>query len=584
MPIDTRLGGGHSEEPFGPAEEASRSDVRFEINQNCVACLACVRACPAYAIAVEGPSVWIVDEACVLSGMCVPACPHDAIDVRGDLERASELAESGEAILILTVEAGVHFYPSTPEQVINACYRAGFRAVHHGVLGDELVAAEYLRLWSDPNWGTLIRSTCRVVVEKIRHEYPELIPYLAPVTTPLAAEVAYLREVYGDGTPMVYAGVCLAESDGVVDATLTFHDLAALLEGKGLGVTEEPLHYRRIPEERRRHMSTAGGLPLPLLEGEPQASRRFRKLRGLGALDSIRQAVVKDGIDLGFVDLLPCEGCLDHPLLGSDRSLFWRRRVVEEAEPPRSQLPVLDPAVMVQVAKTFAFPLNGDRPPDEEIAAVVRQIGSAPNGAPWDCGACGYETCSRFAAALLNGRATFRQCPPYQERRAEEAQREAAVDDLTGIATYRVLKDRLANEIARSGRSGETFAVLFIDLDGFKAINDTYGHRSGSAVLAAVGQVLQGAVRTTDVAGRYGGDEFVIVLIRTDVLGATRVAELIRARVEGVGKGMGYPPGAVAASIGVAEFNPAAGNGADVLERADRALYRAKAQGGNCVA
>ena len=143
--------------------------VDFKVNpDSCVACMACVRVCPADAVAVEGAQVRIVDEACVRCGLCVPACPHDAIEVTGDVPRTLELALSGRAALILSVECAVYFYPSTPEQVVNACYAVGFRMVHRGVLGDELVAREYLSLWADEGWGTLIRSTCPVIVETAR--------------------------------------------------------------------------------------------------------------------------------------------------------------------------------------------------------------------------------------------------------------------------------------------------------------------------------------------------------------------------------------------------------------------------------
>jgi Fe-S-cluster-containing hydrogenase component 2 len=162
--------------------------VDFKVNpDSCVACMACVRVCPADAVAVEGTLVRIVDESCTRCGLCVPACPHDAIEVAGDVPRALELALSGRAALILSVECAVYFYPATPEQVVNACYAAGFRTVHRGVLGDELVAREYLSLWADQGWGTMIRSTCPVIVETVRRQYPELIPYLAPVATPKVA-------------------------------------------------------------------------------------------------------------------------------------------------------------------------------------------------------------------------------------------------------------------------------------------------------------------------------------------------------------------------------------------------------------
>ncbi|MDH5198164.1 MAG: diguanylate cyclase [Gemmatimonadota bacterium] len=554
--------------------------MRFEINDRCVACMACVRVCPSDAIAVEDSDVWILDDTCVRAGLCLEACPHDAVSVTGDLGRVRELLAGGSALLVLSPEAVVHFHPVTMEQLVNGAFALGFTTVQHGVMGEELVAEAYLRLWERPRWRTLIRSTCPVLVEKVRKDYPELVPYLAPVTTPAEAETAYLRQAYPD-VPIVYASVCLADARNAAEAVLTFQELDRLFVERDVDLGSMPTFHRRIPGERRRHLSTPGGMPLPVLMEERQSSRRFRKFRGLAALDLIYQATVKDEIDLGFVDILPCEGCLDHPLLGPREQLFWRRQIAAGGEPPRSAQPVVDPGISVDVARTFTLDGNGRAPAAEDVQAIVRMIGTAPSGAAWDCGACGFGTCGEFAAGLLRGRAGLRQCPPYQERLAQEAQREAAVDALTGLVTYRVLRDRLTNELARSGRSGDPFAVLFMDLDGFKQVNDTFGHRAGSDVLAAVGQVLHNAVRGTDIAGRYGGDEFVILLVRTDVQGARRVAEAIRGRVEAVGRALGYGDGTIAASIGVAEYDPQVGNGGDVLERADRALYRAKALGGN---
>lgn len=557
--------------------------MRFEISDKCVSCLACVRVCPSQAIAVDGPTVTIIDESCIRAGLCLPACPHDAIDVVGDLAGAVELAARGDAVLILSVESEVHFYPHAPEQVVNACYRAGFRTVHRGVLGDELVADEYRRLFADPGWGTMIRSTCPVVVERIRRDYPELVPYLAPVRTPLGAEAAYLRAVHGAAVPIVYAGVCMAEAGPPVQAMITFQELDRLLEARGVDIGAQARFYDRIPEVRRRHVSTPGGLPLPVLESERHASRRFRKLRGLAGLDAMARAVAVDRVDLGFVDILPCEGCLDHPLMGPREALYFRRRVAAEAEPARSAVSVLDPDVRVDVETAFGFVTNGHRPSDDEIAGVIAQIGTSPKGTHWDCGACGYGRCVTFAAAYLRGRGTLRQCPPYQERVAEEAVREAAVDHLTGLSTYRVLKDRLQQEVARSERSGEPFGLLFVDLDRFKNVNDEYGHETGNRVLKSVGQELLRVVRKTDLAARYGGDEFAVVLVRTDVAGARHVGEVVRQSVEAMGRAQGFGESVVTVSVGVSSHDGRAGGTSEVLESADRALYRAKSRGGNRV-
>lgn len=552
----------------------------------CVACMACVRVCPADAVAVEGNTVRIVDETCTRCGLCVPACPHDAILATGDVTRALEFALSGRAALILSVESAAYFYPATPEQVVNACYAAGFRRVHRGVLGDELVAREYLATWSDDGWGTMIRSTCPVIVQTVRTQYPELIPYLAPIATPIAAEARYLKRMYGPHTPVVYAGVCITEGGQDVEAAITLEDLAALLKRRGVQVEQQAPYFSRLPEERRRHWSTAGGLPLELLAEESQASRRFRKVRGLGGLEAIARAVAVDRIDLGFVDILPCEGCLDHPLLGPRDELFRRRQIVGATEPTRSRLPVVDEdlAEQVQMGEAFTVRANDQAPVLEEAESILGQIGLAPNGRPWDCGACGYPTCRAFASAAAAGRTTLKSCPPYLDKQATQAQLQAAVDALTGLATFRVLRDRLASEMARSDRTGHPFAVLFVDLDNFKQVNDRFGHEAGNEVLKSAAQELGAVVRSTDFAARYGGDEFVVLLVRTGAEGAVGVAEKVRARVEAMGRRLNYPDGLVTASVGVAAFDPAVPGQEDVLVVADRALYRAKAGGRNCVA
>jgi len=123
--------------------------------------MACVRVCPADAIAVEDADVWILDDSCVRAGSCLQACPHDAISVTGDLPRVRELLAAGNALLVLAPEAVVHFHPVTMEQMVNGAFALGFAGVHHGVMGEELVAEEYLRLWDEPQWHTIIRSTCQ---------------------------------------------------------------------------------------------------------------------------------------------------------------------------------------------------------------------------------------------------------------------------------------------------------------------------------------------------------------------------------------------------------------------------------------
>jgi len=316
--------------------------------------------------------------------------------------------------------------------------------------------------------------------------------------------------------------------------------------------------------------------------GKPEV-RRFKIVRGLHALPALARSM-RDGADLGFIDILSAEGALDHPLAGPKEELFWRRKVCENTEPSRSRFPVVEQGVVASTGATFDIK-SRQRPMDErEVQKVLDAIGPGPNGKAWDCGGCGQATCRKFAEQVVNGRATLRLCAPYQERRADVASREAAVDGVTGLATYRVFVDRLQNEVERSKRSGESFSAVFLDLDHFKLVNDRWGHAMGNAVLKAVGAELREGVRAADLVSRWGGDEFVALLPRTDVGGAERVAEILRERVAEVGPRLGLPEGAVTASFGVAAFDPESPPVGDIMELADRALYRAKASGRNAIA
>jgi diguanylate cyclase (GGDEF)-like protein len=135
--------------------------------------------------------------------------------------------------------------------------------------------------------------------------------------------------------------------------------------------------------------------------------------------------------------------------------------------------------------------------------------------------------------------------------------------------------------IAQASRSGLHLSAILCDLDHFKEINDVYGHEKGDEALAAASAVLRGALRESDLAGRYGGEEFLILLPDTPLEGAMMLAEKLRTGIELVDV-----PGVdrkITASFGVASFPADAPDGTALVRTADRALYAAKASGRNCV-
>jgi diguanylate cyclase (GGDEF)-like protein len=162
----------------------------------------------------------------------------------------------------------------------------------------------------------------------------------------------------------------------------------------------------------------------------------------------------------------------------------------------------------------------------------------------------------------------------------QEAQRLSTTDALTGLWNFRYLSMSLAREIERSTRFERPLAVLMLDLDHFKAVNDTYGHARGDTVLRELAHRVQDQIREVDTYARYGGEEFVVVLPETTIEGAAQLAERICLAVRRQPfQGDGEEPLTVTVSIGVAAFPQHGSSAATLMRSADRALYVAKHEG-----
>lgn len=160
----------------------------------------------------------------------------------------------------------------------------------------------------------------------------------------------------------------------------------------------------------------------------------------------------------------------------------------------------------------------------------------------------------------------------WERRRQEEhAKLLAVTDPLTGLANYRLLVERIDAEIKRYGRTGKPFAVLLLDLDGLKKINDEYGHLVGSLAICRVAEVLHLSCRETDTAARYGGDEFALVLTESSAAAATVVAQRVAQRLL-----QDAEEPRLSVSIGVAEFPRDGATIEHLLSAADQALYNDK--------
>lgn len=165
----------------------------------------------------------------------------------------------------------------------------------------------------------------------------------------------------------------------------------------------------------------------------------------------------------------------------------------------------------------------------------------------------------------------------------EEIERTAITDSLTGLYTRRYTLERLDEEMTRSKTRQIKMALLMIDIDHFKNFNDRYGHLVGDQILREVGEIIKGSIREIDIPGRYGGEEFCIVLPDTDLNGAKYAAERIRSSTE-ERRITAYDANVrITVSVGIATYPTDARKRSELVDKADWTLYKAKKQGRNRV-
>jgi two-component system, cell cycle response regulator len=197
------------------------------------------------------------------------------------------------------------------------------------------------------------------------------------------------------------------------------------------------------------------------------------------------------------------------------------------------------------------------------------------------------EMMNRMAGSLQSERDNLEKAVADRTRELQEAnarlERLAVTDGLTGVYNHRRFQEGLASELLRSARTGRPCSVLMADVDLFKKVNDSMGHPAGDELLRRLAQVLNSALRGTDLLARYGGEEFAALLPETSKTVAGQVAERMRSAVETELNGDARWTQRITISIGVATYPDDGKTGEQALEAADQALYVAKHQGRNRV-
>lgn len=572
----------------------------------CRECWGCVRVCPVRAIRVSNGRSEVIQEKCIACGLCVNECGAHSHLVRDEKPAAMDLLRSRRPVVaLLATEFIAALHPLTVPQVERALAALGFHSIETTLLGEEIVAQEYERLHAREDALFVLRSTCPVAVDFIRKFYPALTPALAPVVPPYIAQARLIRELYQDDVAIVYVSPCYARKDemydpqfeGAVDAVIDFLELKDLIVESEL----RPVCGRATEQGTRRpgvlkEISLTDGFPRHTLTSRDMTDQSVCAVRGIESIDRLMKAMVSGETAPTIVDMLMCEGCIDGPAVNPGLSLFAKRNVESAArEMPgttsvstRSLLGVLP---SVDLVRSFApEPVRVPRPTDAQVDSVLAEGGFASRADAIDCGACGYPTCVEQAQAIFRGDSSWVMCFPLQRRRLEHAEQAAeamvTLDETTGLWNRRGFTDRLQLEMERHARYKSPLSLLLLDIDGFGTVNDVIGEAGGDRVLAGIGQIFSKNLRSTDLAARFHGDQFAVLLPGVPKTAAFAVAEKLRSAVREASFGPvdGYTEDiAITISVGVATASDAVADPIALIEAADAVLREAAVAGSDQV-
>jgi iron only hydrogenase large subunit-like protein len=230
---------------------------------NCKNCYKCIRSCPVKSIRFTDHQAHIVKDECILCGLCFMSCPQNAKQIRNDVGKAKELIASGKPVYASIAPSFVANYDKASiNSMVRALKNLGFAGVQETAIGATIVKKCYENIIKEKNQRVIISSCCHSVNTLIQKYYPEALPFLAKVMSPMQAHCAKIKKE-NPGSYTVFIGPCISKKDeaekyrGIVDCVLTFEELTEWLEDEKI-VLEE---LDDIEEKgRARLFPTAGGI------------------------------------------------------------------------------------------------------------------------------------------------------------------------------------------------------------------------------------------------------------------------------------------------------------------------------------
>jgi PAS domain S-box-containing protein len=407
----------------------------------CRDCYRCVRTCPVKAVRVSGGQAEIVADLCIACASCVRACPQGAKVVRDDLPSILSARAAGRQLVAsVAPSAPAYFAMQSFDQMDAALLQLGFTASGETAVGAEMVGqmhGDLIRAQNEP--FPLIATSCPVVVSLVEQYYPDLIPNLAPVVSPMIAHGRYLRQKYGPLAFVVFIGPCIAKKGeirdpnvaGAVDAVLTYAELESWLAAEKICFPSAADVSESAPEiepsenlEMRRAarlFPVEGGLIGTARLDTDMLSTGVLTGSGIGTCENVLLGIRTGELQSSLVELMACGGgCINGPAL-MDRSsvALSRQRLMRYAahKSPHPSVPRSEWPSLTRQYSDRHIPVPEYT--EDQIKEVLRLVDKYSPQDELNCGSCGYPSCRDKAIATLRGMAEATMCIPYMRARAE---------------------------------------------------------------------------------------------------------------------------------------------------------------------
>ena len=388
---------------------------------NCKNCYKCIRHCPVKSISFSRNQAQIISDECILCGECFLVCPQDAKFVRDDTARAKALLAGGAPVWASLAPSFAAAFPGVGIRGMRAALlRLGFAEAEETAIGATLVKKQYEELVRAGRQEVIITSCCPSVNLLIRRHFPETLPCLAPVVTPLEAHCRdILRRCPQAKT--VFIGPCIskkfeAEEEGAhIDCVLSFDDLRAWFAAAGITPAAEP---DDAPMGRARNFPTSGGILKSMYCDSPDYS--YLSVDGTQNCIAALRDIAAGRLGRCFVEMSACPGsCVGGPVSGAPRRAPLRDTIAVTKYAGVQDLPVEMPAAEALERHFSPLPSAGRQPSESELRAILQQMGKKTPEYELNCGSCGYNTCREKAVAIYQGKADLTMCLPFLRDKAE---------------------------------------------------------------------------------------------------------------------------------------------------------------------